>query len=61
MFTFFIEFTYESKAGNTLHGRMECINLYEIDELMKDVLEWCDGNGYAISKIEITKVGKVEV
>lgn len=61
MFTFFIEFTYETKAGNTLHGKMESLNLYEADEIMKDVLDWCEGNGYTMTKVEITKVGKAEL
>lgn len=59
MFTFFIEFTYETKAGNTLHGKMECLNLFDADEILKEVLDWSDGNGYEMTKIEITKVGKV--
>ena len=61
MFTFFIEFIYETQGGHTLHGKMESLNLYEADEILKDVLVWCDGNGYTMTKVEITKVGKVKL
>lgn len=61
MFTFFIEFIYETKGGHTLHGKMECLNLYEVGDLLHDVFEWCDGNGYSVTKVEITKVGKAEL
>ena len=61
MYTFFIEFKYETKAGTLLNGKMECLDFDDVAKLIISIYEWCDDQGYKINAVNITRLGKAEL
>ena len=57
-FTVNIDFTYETKLGTKLIGRMECIDFDETGDIITAVIEWCDTNGFRMRRIDINRIDK---
>lgn len=51
-----IDFTYETKLGTTLTGRLECLDYDEVGDIMTAVIEWCETNGFRMRRIDINRI-----
>ena len=58
MYTVIIDFTYETKFGTKLTGRMECLDYDEVGDLIIAVIEWCEANGFKMRRCDINRIDK---
>ena len=57
-YTIIIDFTYETKLGTKLTGRLECLDYDEVGDIMTAVIEWCETNGFKMKRIDINRLDK---
>lgn len=59
-YTVIIDFLYETKLGTKLTGQMECLDSDEAGDIITAVIEWCEGNGFKMKRVDINRLDKEE-
>lgn len=59
-YTVIIDFTYETILGTKLTGQMESLDFDDTGDIITAVIEWCEGNGFKMKRIDINRIDKEE-